>query len=84
MLTEKRQDEILKVLNEKESVTVQELKDMFQASESTIRRDLTTLHKKGKLVKVFGGAVLNCFQRTIYQCQGRAHLMSYFSKETDF
>ncbi|MDO4295289.1 MAG: DeoR/GlpR family DNA-binding transcription regulator [bacterium] len=57
MLTEKRQDEIVKLLREKESVTVQELKEFFQASESTIRRDLTTLHNKGKLVKVFGGAV---------------------------
>lgn len=65
MLTEKRQDEILKVLNEKESVTVQELKEMFQASESTIRRDLTALHKKGKLVKVFGGAVAGASSRVI-------------------
>lgn len=57
MLTEKRQEEILKILHEKESITVQELTKRFQASESTIRRDLTALHKKGKLVKVFGGAV---------------------------
>lgn len=57
MLTEKRQEEILLLLSRKGSVTVQELKDLFDASESTIRRDLNVLHKKGALVKVFGGAV---------------------------
>ena len=57
MLTEKRQEEILQLLERNGSVTVQELKDYFEASESTIRRDLNTLHNKGALVKVFGGAV---------------------------
>lgn len=59
MLTEKRQEEILRLLDAKGSVTVQELKDLFDASESTIRRDLNVLDKKGALVKVFGGAVQN-------------------------
>lgn len=57
MLTEKRQEEIMRMLKEKGSVTVQELKERFGASESTIRRDLNALHRAGKLVKVFGGAV---------------------------
>ena len=39
------------------SVTVQELTEHFGASESTIRRDLNALHRRGALVKVFGGAV---------------------------
>ena len=47
----------MRMLKEKGSVTVQELKERFGASESTIRRDLNALHKAGKLVKVFGGAV---------------------------
>lgn len=59
MLTEKRQEEILKLVNTNGSVTVQELKDLFDASESTIRRDLNALHDMGVLVKVFGGAVKN-------------------------
>lgn len=59
MLTEKRQEEILKLVNQNGSVTVQELKDIFDASESTIRRDLNALHDMGVLVKVFGGAVKN-------------------------
>lgn len=59
MLTEKRQEEILQLLENQGSVTVQELTEHFQASESTIRRDLNVLDKKGALVKVFGGAVQN-------------------------
>lgn len=57
MLTERRFEEILKLLEEKGTITVQELKEKLDASESTIRRDLTTLHDNGKLVKVFGGAM---------------------------
>ena len=54
----KRHQEILRLLENRKSVTLQELMEEFSASESTIRRDLTALHKEGKLVKVFGGAVL--------------------------
>lgn len=57
MLTEKRYEVILNLLNEKNSVTVTEIKELLGISESTIRRDLTALDKAGKLVKVFGGAV---------------------------
>lgn len=57
MLTEKRHEAILEMLENKGSVTLQELKECFDTSESTIRRDLNALHEAGKLVKVFGGAV---------------------------
>ena len=57
MLTGKRQEEILKFVKTQGSVTVQELTDHFQTSESTIRRDLHVLDQKGELTKVFGGAV---------------------------
>lgn len=57
MLTEKRQEEILKLLETLGSVTVQELKERLNVSESTIRRDLNELDEKGALIKVFGGAV---------------------------
>lgn len=56
MLTEERYASILKILDEKMAVTVLELTSMLDASESTIRRDLTALHKAGKLHKVYGGA----------------------------
>lgn len=57
MLTEKRYEVILNLLNEKNSVTVTEIKELLGISESTIRRDLAALDKSGKLIKVFGGAV---------------------------
>ena len=72
MLTEKRQEEIIKLVETKGSVTVQELTEYFQASESTIRRDLNILDKKGMLVKVFGGAVQN--GRKLTTQIGRAHV----------
>ena len=58
MLTEQRYEIILKLLEEKNSITVAEVKDLLNTSESTVRRDITALHNAGKLVKVFGGAVL--------------------------
>lgn len=65
MLTEKRFEEILRLVETKGMVTVQELKELLNTSESTIRRDLNTLHNNGKLVKVFGGAVsLDAHYRT--------------------
>lgn len=57
MLTEQRYEEIIKLLDVYGTITVQELRDKLDASESTIRRDLNFLHDKGKLMKVFGGAV---------------------------
>ena len=57
MLTEERYARILKLLEDKGSVTVQELKEFLDTSESTIRRDLNALGAEGKLIKVFGGAV---------------------------
>lgn len=57
MLTEHRQEVILNIVNEKGSITVSELREMFGISESTARRDLTELDKAGKLTKVFGGAI---------------------------
>lgn len=57
MLQEERFMEIVKLVDNKKSVTVQELMEIFGASESTIRRDLGVLHNQGKLIKVHGGAM---------------------------
>ncbi len=56
MLTEERYATILRILEEKKAVTVLDLTRALDASESTVRRDLTALHKCGKLYKVYGGA----------------------------
>ena len=57
MLTEQRHGLLLELVNEKKSITVTEAKEVLNASESTIRRDIIALHNAGKLTKVFGGAV---------------------------
>lgn len=56
MLTQERFDAILNILKRKHTVTVTELTEFLDASESTIRRDLNTLDHKGLLIKVHGGA----------------------------
>lgn len=57
MLTAQRQGKILDEIAKKRSVTVTELCEVLEASESTVRRDLATLDREGKLKKVHGGAV---------------------------
>lgn len=57
MLIEKRLSEIVSIVEQKRSVSVQELMQLLNASESTIRRDLGTLDADGQLKKVHGGAI---------------------------
>ncbi|MFI3163590.1 MAG: DeoR/GlpR family DNA-binding transcription regulator [Bacillota bacterium] len=56
MLAEERYEEILKMVELKGAVTASEITKEIGASEATIRRDISTLAKAGKLNKVFGGA----------------------------
>lgn len=58
MLTEERFAKILSILERMGSVTVQQLMTELDASESTVRRDLTALDAGGQLTKVHGGAIL--------------------------
>ncbi len=57
MLAEKRLTRIIELVNEHGAISIPELMDALDASESTIRRDLHKLDKKGKLYKVHGGAM---------------------------
>ena len=57
MLTEQRYAKILELLEAQKSITVTEVRELLDISESTVRRDIVALHKAGKLTKVFGGAV---------------------------
>lgn len=56
-MIERRLAEIVKIVDERKTVTVQELMEIFHASESTIRRDLVLLDRNGQLNRVHGGAV---------------------------
>ncbi|MCD8163210.1 MAG: DeoR/GlpR family DNA-binding transcription regulator [Synergistaceae bacterium] len=58
MLAEERFSEILKILGERKTVTVQDFSKLLRTSESTIRRDLAALHSAGRVKKLHGGASL--------------------------
>lgn len=56
MLETERHEIILRLLKEKNTVKIQELVELTNSSESTIRRDLTQLEQKEYLKRVHGGA----------------------------
>ncbi len=53
-----RQQKILELLASKEGMTVGELSKLLEVTEATIRADLNTLSKQGKVSRVHGGAQL--------------------------
>lgn len=56
MLTIKRHEKIVEMLEHHEIVTLQQLTEMTGSSESTIRRDLSALEEAGRLQRIHGGA----------------------------
>ncbi|MEN2446974.1 DeoR/GlpR family DNA-binding transcription regulator, partial [Bacillus sp. JR_15] len=56
MLTPERHQLIIDCLEENDVIKIQDLTIMTDASESTIRRDLSALEEKGFLKRVHGGA----------------------------
>ncbi|HET7580778.1 MAG TPA: DeoR/GlpR family DNA-binding transcription regulator [Bacillales bacterium] len=57
MFSDERKKKILNQLATRQSVTVPELSEHFNVSESTIRRDLQDLEEQGQLKRTHGGAV---------------------------
>ena len=57
IFTQERQKNILKLVNERNRVFVNELSVLFQTSAVTIRRDLQALEKQGLVQRVHGGAI---------------------------
>ncbi|RKL65408.1 DeoR family transcriptional regulator [Salipaludibacillus neizhouensis] len=57
MLLAERQQKLVKLVNDKKSVRVSELSEMFSVSEETIRRDLEKLEYDKKLIRSHGGAI---------------------------
>ena len=53
----KRIDEIEQYIIQEKSVSLDTLCDVFQVSKNTIRRDIDTLAKTGKIKKVYGGVI---------------------------
>jgi DeoR/GlpR family transcriptional regulator of sugar metabolism len=58
MLILERQNEIINILKEKKSVSVDELAKNLFIGQATIRRDLDTLQKQNLIKRTYGGAVL--------------------------
>lgn len=59
MIANDRYLKILNLLDEKQSITINEIVEFLNTSESTVRRDLSVLDKEKKLIKVHGGAISN-------------------------
>ena len=57
MLPEERHNMIVQMVNETGSVNVKELSARFNVTEDSIRKDLTSLQRKGLLRKTYGGAL---------------------------
>lgn len=55
-MKDERLNKILEVINERQSVSSLTLAKMFYVSESTVRRDLTTLEKQGLILRSHGYA----------------------------
>jgi DeoR family fructose operon transcriptional repressor len=58
LLTTERRRTIADRIRRQSSVRLRELSEVFQVSDSTIRRDLEQLEKQGLLKRTYGGAVL--------------------------
>ena len=61
-LNDLRREQILDILEENREVQVARLAAHLQVSEMTIRRDLKLLEKRGRLKRVYGGAVATSAQ----------------------
>ena len=59
MLAEERRTRILEIVNERGSVSVNDLHRRLKVSRETIRRDITRLSGEGRLRKTHGGALAN-------------------------
>lgn len=58
MFAEERRQKILSLLEQKGTVSVNELSKVFAVVPITIRRDLEQLEKEGLLIRIHGGAIL--------------------------
>jgi len=57
MLVVERRKKIVDLVNDRKSVRVSELSEIFSITKETIRRDLEKLEEQGKLIRSHGGAV---------------------------
>ena len=82
MFVEERQSLILEELHEKGKVRVKELSERFQVSEDLIRKDLTALEEKLKLLEISDipnkdEMIINCKHDIEKQKRIISHTTSY-------
>ena len=53
-----RQEQIIRILEERKSISVQQLSKLLYVSQPTVRRDLDILSRQGKVQRTHGGVVL--------------------------
>ena len=68
MLTEERLQLIQTLVEEKKSVSTQEVMDALGISESTVRRDFSMLDSQGRITKVRGGAMAKSSRYSTKDC----------------
>ena len=73
MYRNERENEILKLLSSEGYVTVKQLSRLLYTSESSIRRDLTSLEKQGMVSRSYGGVSLEKNSSQVIPFSTRAH-----------
>jgi len=58
ILIQKRRDNIFELLKEKNILLISELSSILNISKATIRRDLDVLAKEKRIIKTYGGAII--------------------------
>lgn len=73
MYKNERENEILKLLNSERYLTVKQLSEILYASESSIRRDLTSLENQGMVSRSYGGVSIVKNSSQVIPFSTRAH-----------
>lgn len=74
MHSEERQEKILKIIDQKSRVSVDELVMLFSVNTMTVRRDLILLENRGLLRRFHGGAI---------SCRGRSYEPPFLVRSED-
>jgi len=71
-----RRDQIARLVEEQERVSVADLTERFQVTDTSIRRDLRVIEAEGRLKRIHGGAVatLRSPRAGAYRAKERQHL----------
>jgi DeoR family transcriptional regulator of aga operon len=71
-----RREQIARLVDEEERVSVADLTERFQVTDTSIRRDLRVIEREGRLKRIHGGAIatLHSPRAGAYRAKERLHL----------